>query len=463
MKQDSKAEKKPGSAARLRVELRAADRVISFVTWGVTAGMVLWSMLNATPYVAAHVTPGWEKIAFVLPLVVDLAFVGALRADEIASRYGASGGVWAALLRLFTGAASVFLNVGHSWEKGDWTGVAQHLIAPGILVLMAEAGPAYRRRLGARLTAAEVEEQQKAEAERERDQAEAERQRKQRQEEEDRKREQQRQEEDRRRRQAQEDEDRRRRQEWEDEQRRLDAEERREANRAARELQAKKLDLDAKRLEITAARPGTREAIAGHSHGDGTTANRHNGMTAASAGVAPQPTRPAPAAVRPVERPAVPAPAPRPATAPQPRTQPSVAAREAEVQAAAAARSPLTPDAAPARPQGTDQHRPAPVAASPASASAVSPAAQNGPARVTARVEDEHQEQPPAPARPPRDWELPGLPAECAPGIDPALITDDQARARIVYGLTKTEWTQRRIGEFAGRSATTVNKVKAKL
>ncbi|WP_157968725.1 hypothetical protein [Streptomyces geranii] len=53
------------------------------------------------------------------------------------------------------------------------------------------------------------------------------------------------------------------------------------------------------------------------------------------------------------------------------------------------------------------------------------------------------------------------MPVECAPGRAPELLTDVQARARIVYGLTRTDWTQRRIGEFAGRSATTVNKVKA--
>ncbi|MFJ1610452.1 hypothetical protein ACIOHS_45190 [Streptomyces sp. NPDC088253] len=84
-------------------------------------------------------------------------------------------------------------------------------------------------------------------------------------------------------------------------------------------------------------------------------------------------------------------------------------------------------------------------------------------ARVTARVDDnERQEQQPElPATPVKDWELPELPADCAPGRVPDLLTDEQARARVVYGLTRTDWTQRRIGEFAGRSATTVNKVKA--
>jgi hypothetical protein len=62
----------------------------------------------------------------------------------------------------------------------------------------------------------------------------------------------------------------------------------------------------------------------------------------------------------------------------------------------------------------------------------------------------------------PKDWELPDLPADCAPGRAPELLTDTQARARMDYGLSR-EWTQRRIGEFAGRSATTVNKYKARV
>ncbi|MER7050544.1 hypothetical protein [Streptomyces jumonjinensis] len=89
---------------------------------------------------------------------------------------------------------------------------------------------------------------------------------------------------------------------------------------------------------------------------------------------------------------------------------------------------------------------------------------------VTARVEDEHQEPeleprpvPAAPAAPVRDWDHPGLPEECAPGRAPELLTDDQSRARILYGLTQTDWSQRRIAAVAGKSATTVNKIKATL
>ncbi|RPK78694.1 hypothetical protein EES47_30165 [Streptomyces sp. ADI98-12] len=369
----------PGSSARLRTEMRSADRFISFMTWGVAAGAILWSLLNATPYVAAHLDPNWQKVAFVLPLVVDLAFVGALRADEIASRHGVSGGAWGIALRLFTGGASVFLNVGHSWQRGDATGVAQHLIAPAILVLVAEGGPVYRRRLAAKLAATAREEAEAAETERQRQEAEAEKRRaRQRQEEADR------------RRQAQEDEDRARAQKAEDEERRLAHDREAEDRRAANQLALARLELEGRRIEAEAAKapaPG------------------------------PEPEAPAAAATATPSRPSPPVEA---LSAPQSAPQP-----------------PARPEAAPA--------------------SAVAAEAPSRP-QVTARVPESQT----APARPLADWERPELPAECVPGRRPVLLTDDQVTARIAYGISQG-WSQRRIGEFAGRSATAVNRRKKEM
>ncbi|MEV6463054.1 hypothetical protein AB0M66_31055 [Streptomyces albidoflavus] len=369
----------PGSSARLRVEIRSADRFISLMTWGVAAGAILWSLLNATPYVRDHLAPGWERVAWVLPLVVDLAFVGALRADEIASRYGVSGGRWAAALRLFTGASSVFLNTGHSWEKSDVTGVVQHLIAPAILVLVAEGGPVYRRRLAAKLENIEHQEAEAAETERQRQEAEAEQRRaRQRQEEADR------------RRQAQEDEDRRRAQKAEDEERRLAHDREAEDRRATNQLALARLELEGRRIEAGAAKapaPGPE-------------------LEAPAAAAAATPSRPSPAAEA----------LSAPQSAPQPPARPEVAP------------APVVATEAPSRPQ------------------------------VTARVSESQT----APARPLADWERPELPAECAPGRRPVLLTDDQVTARIAYGISQG-WSQRRIGEFAGRSATVVNRRKKEL
>ncbi|MEV6134315.1 hypothetical protein AB0M05_47260 [Streptomyces violaceusniger] len=421
----------PGSSARLRAGLVAADRFISVVTWGVAAGMIVWSMLNATPYVADHLAPEWRKTAFVLPLVVDLAFLGSLRADEIASRHNVSGGVWAGLLRLFTGAGSVFLNIGHAAEKGDWTGVFQHLITPGILVLLAEAGPVYRRRLARRLDEVELEEAAKAEKARKEQREEADRRRRQAQEDADRQEKRER-----------EEEDRRRQQRLEEEDRAAEREERRETGRATRELESKRLDLEAQRLA----------------------------------------TRPAPAPAAPVRVPVAPvapttaagiaAPAPRsqgitaPAVARQAdpgatgtdrashsAPEPQQAARQAQRPAVehAAATQPSVAPARPATPipSPAQERKPAPVAAAQTSASA----------RVTSRIEADPEPAPPA--GPVKDWQLPGLPADCAPGRAPELLTDAQVTARMNYGLDQ-EWTQRRIGEFAGRSATVVNRHKQK-
>ncbi|GAA2268233.1 hypothetical protein GCM10010232_70760 [Streptomyces amakusaensis] len=446
----------PGSAARMRVELVAADQFISFMTWGVAAGMIVWSMLNATPYVREHLAPGWENTAFVLPLMVDLAFVGALRADEIASRYGISGGRWAAALRLFTGAASVFLNVGSSAEKHDWTGVAQHLVAPVVLVLVAEAGPAYRRRLTARLEETELEEAAKATAARQVEEQEAERRRRQQREEEERRRQQQRDDADRKAAQERADSDRERRQRRDDELFALDLEEKRESARAAR--------------------------AAAHNRADGTTAHRHDGTTAPVPAPQPRPAAGAPVATG--HAPAAPVRVPVALVASTPHT--GVPAPQARTGAdnrpavaptadpgATAADNPTTAPVPPRTDRSAAFARVAePAAAAPRqpAPAAVSAAATN-PARVTARVDERQEDEAATPAHsqiwerpapvpaagPVKDWDLPGLPADCAPGRKPDLLTETQAHARIRYGHANG-WAQRRVATFAGRSPSTVHK-----
>ncbi|MFE0778783.1 helix-turn-helix domain-containing protein [Streptomyces sp. NPDC058861] len=372
----------PESAAlrRLRVEIGAADRFITWVTWSCAAGMVLWSMLNATPYVRAHVAAGWESTAFVLPLVVDAAFVGALRADEIASRHGVRAGAWPVLLRLFTGASSVFLNIGGSWEKNDWTGVFQHLVAPGLLVLLAEAGPAWRRTLAAKLTAAEREEERAA---RER----ATRERRERQEDEDRAKRKEREDAVRAAEERRQEEERKRRQHWDDQQKAHELEEKREAARAQRALEARRLDLEETRL--TAARPAPAAPVAPRHH--------------------------VPAPVAPV--------APAPQAAPEALPAPV---------------APRTPTPAPA-----------------GAVAAAQPVAPRVTARIDAPAESDGEEK--APAGPVQDWELPGLPAEVRPGVEPIMLTESQVHTRIQYGHSQG-WSQRRVAAFAGRSPSTINK-----
>lgn len=175
-----------------------------------------------------------------------------LRADEIASRYGASGGKWAGALRLFTGAASVFLNIGHSAELKDWTGVAQHLIAPGILVLMAETEPAYRRNLAARLTAAEVEEADRVQAARDEAAREEERVRELERAEDDRLRAIRAEEDEHQADRERQEEERQRRMRREDEEHQAAMWERQESLRGSRSLEEKRLELEARRLDAAA-------------------------------------------------------------------------------------------------------------------------------------------------------------------------------------------------------------------
>lgn len=274
-------------------------------------------------------------------------------------------------------------------------------------MLLAEAGPVYRRKLAGRLTAAEAEREARAEAERVRQAQEAEERRRREQEEADRQAERDRIEEDRRRALEQQEEDRRRRLAREDEDRRAELEQRRRSQEAAHALELRRLELEERRL-VMAATPQSRPAA--HPR-PGVSAGPLNGHQSAA---------PAPTGHQ------VPAPAPKASTAALERP------------------------------------------AAPAVLEARTHASASG--RITARVEDAEevegikgQEHEPPAARPakaalPKDWELPDLPADCAPGRAPELLTDAQSRARIRYGLGRG-WTQRRIGEFAGRSATTVNKM----
>ncbi|MGY5131304.1 hypothetical protein ACWGJW_02590 [Streptomyces nigrescens] len=98
--------------------------------------------MTTTPFVAKHSEWAWS--GFVLGLIVDAAFIMALSAESTLARHGITQlGRWPIAFRWFTGLASVFLNVWVSIALGDWVGVAVHLIAPALVMLLAEVGPVY--------------------------------------------------------------------------------------------------------------------------------------------------------------------------------------------------------------------------------------------------------------------------------------------------------------------------------
>ncbi|MFJ4813832.1 hypothetical protein [Streptomyces longwoodensis] len=137
-------------------QIRRTNRLLSAGTWFLIAGVVFYSLLTTTPFVAEHTAAGWERSAPLLGLMVDVAFVMALQADSVLAQLGVRGGVWPTVFRWVTGTASVFLNTWHSISTGDWVGVAVHLIAPALLLIVAEVGPVYRRRMAEALAARAV-------------------------------------------------------------------------------------------------------------------------------------------------------------------------------------------------------------------------------------------------------------------------------------------------------------------
>lgn len=117
-------------------------RVLTGGRWFLIIGLVFYSAMTTTPFVARH--SAWSWSGWVLGLIVDVAFIMALSAESTLAKYGVTGlGGWPVAFRWVTGAASVFLNVWLSVAAHDWVGVAVHVIAPALVMLLAEVGPRY--------------------------------------------------------------------------------------------------------------------------------------------------------------------------------------------------------------------------------------------------------------------------------------------------------------------------------
>ncbi len=147
--------------------------MLSWGTWAITFGAVLYSMLTVTPLMAAHSPKGWAWTAPILPVVVDAAVVIVVRMDGVLARLRGEGGRWPVVLRWMTGLATVLLNVGMSALDGDRVGVAVHAVAPLLLIVTAETSLAYRKAIARALAAREAAE--RAEIEERRQRAEQER------------------------------------------------------------------------------------------------------------------------------------------------------------------------------------------------------------------------------------------------------------------------------------------------
>ncbi|MEU9231186.1 hypothetical protein [Streptomyces subrutilus] len=117
-------------------------RVLTGGRWFLIMGLVFYSLMTTTPFVSAH--SEWEWSGWVLGLIVDAAFIMALSAESTLAKHGVTKlGTWPVAFRWVTGLSSVFLNVWLSVSARDWVGVAVHLIAPALVMLLAEVGPVY--------------------------------------------------------------------------------------------------------------------------------------------------------------------------------------------------------------------------------------------------------------------------------------------------------------------------------
>ncbi|WP_404869159.1 hypothetical protein ACI1MP_20005 [Kitasatospora griseola] len=102
-------------------------------------------MSTAAPFIDDH-SRGYGT-GPVMAVASDGCFILSLQADSTLARFGVSAGRWPALFRWVTGLATVWLNIGAAALAKDLVGVVIHLIPPLLLLLVAEAGPAYRRAL----------------------------------------------------------------------------------------------------------------------------------------------------------------------------------------------------------------------------------------------------------------------------------------------------------------------------
>lgn len=122
--------------------IRRTRRVLTGGRWFLIIGLVFYSLMTTTPFVAEHSEWAWSGPA--LGLIVDAAFIMALSAESTLAKYGMTDlGAWPAGFRWFTGLSSVFLNIWVSVANRDPVGVAVHLIAPALVMLLAEVGPIY--------------------------------------------------------------------------------------------------------------------------------------------------------------------------------------------------------------------------------------------------------------------------------------------------------------------------------
>lgn len=131
-----------------QTEVDSGEKVLRLI-WIIVAGAVIFSVLNVTPLVERYTNDDWDYIAWVLPLVVDIAIIIVVRVEEVLGRLGGHVKGWPVVVRWLTGLASLGLNVGDSAIDRSPAGVAVHAVAPALLIATTEAAGRWRRAINA--------------------------------------------------------------------------------------------------------------------------------------------------------------------------------------------------------------------------------------------------------------------------------------------------------------------------
>lgn len=143
-------------------QIHQFGRTLNVTLWAVTGLVCVFSLVNVHDIASSHGTGDPE--AWLLAPIVDIALIAALRADSVLSVAGESPGRWAAALRWTAGISTWVLNVWDSVFPAeipvrepsgavkmiaagvDPGAILTHSVPPLILILLAEAAVAYRRK-----------------------------------------------------------------------------------------------------------------------------------------------------------------------------------------------------------------------------------------------------------------------------------------------------------------------------
>lgn len=141
------AERLLGEVRRLSTEIDSVLRTrvaINRAVWGIAAGVMVYGMINVTTLLCDHGVPA--AIAWMLPLMIDLAMCIGLWGDRVLHLYGRHDG-WVVALRWITAVMTLSLNIAEPALRHDWVGVGIHTGGPLLLLVVAEAAGSIQRHL----------------------------------------------------------------------------------------------------------------------------------------------------------------------------------------------------------------------------------------------------------------------------------------------------------------------------